>query len=74
MYRQFDISADWNFIGEPINDTNRIISVIKNLDDVIFVSHTFRYKIKQPEYTNDFDEYMTAKGRHKDKHGKSHRI
>jgi class 3 adenylate cyclase len=69
---------DWNFIGDGINGGQRVLSLIKDADDTLYISGQVRQKIiaKGDESTRCRTVLagLRNRGRQADKHGKLWRV
>jgi hypothetical protein len=68
---------DWNYIGNGINDAQRILSAIeKNTDDVLFISSRIRQQLfaSDDKYCSLLHQNTINRGRRADKHGTMRRV
>lgn len=67
---------DWNYIGDGINDGNRVLSAIgKETDDVVFISDQVRSELlKKDGVETGLVRHLINRGRREDKHGKKRRV
>jgi hypothetical protein len=70
---------DWNYVGDGINGGNRVLSVIKDQDDVVFFSEGLVKELRKrygsdPAASDNIFQHLINRGRRTDKHNKFWRV